>query len=353
MWKVQGKTEANLFNHVTLNSRCFMPISGASSYLPTINDFLPSWELVNATLGAAGPLLLRNPNGTVPPTVSRGDLVAMRDALQLKHADITGQMNNVQIAAAALRAMKEALQLQGGRFNDAVRSALAGTTFESALPLLPQPGAGQGVFVEPMDDIATLWAKINVTMGINGFTAPLVLQGGFTLTHFNDALALLKAQFELVHKEDFLVSFKIKERNRMQDLIYPILKAYRLAVPTRFAADDPLVVSLPKLTPEPGSTPDAVLANGAWNAPTSQGKLTWDESTSPDLDEYEVRWSPGPDYDADTEVTIANIPKTAPREYFTTQGLLAIGDESNFKVYVKTLTGNERGSNTVKITRTT
>jgi len=330
-----------------------MPISGASSYLPTINEFLPSWELVNATLGGGGPLLLRNPNGTVPPTVSRADLVTMRDNLQLKHADISGQMNNVQIAAAALRAMKEALNLQGGRFNGAVRSDLAGTTFEAALPLLPQPGAGQGIFVEPMDDIATLWAKINAAVGIPGFTAPLVLQGNFTLTDFNTALANLKAQFELVHKEDFLVSFKIKERNRMQDLIYPILKAYRLAVPTKFAADDPLVVSLPKLTPDAGSTPDAVLANGTWNVPTSQGKLTWDESTSPDVVEYEVRWSPGPDYDADTEVTIANIPVAGPREYSTTQGLLAIGDVSNFKIYVKTTTGNERGSNTVKITRTT
>jgi hypothetical protein len=119
------------------------------------------------------------------------------------------------------------------------------------------------------------------------------------------------------------------------------------------AANDPLVLSLPKLTPEPGSTPDPVLANGTWNVPTTQGKLTWDESSAPDLAEYEVRWSPGPTYDVDTEVVIANIAKDAPREYFTTQGLLAIGDVSNFKIYVKTTTGNERGSNTVKITRTT
>lgn len=58
-------------------------------------------------------------------------------------------------------------------------------------------------------------------------------------------------------------------------------------------------------------------------------------------------------YDATLEVVLANIAKTAPREFFTTQGLVAIGDVSLFKVYVKTTTGNERGSNTVKITRTT
>ena len=330
-----------------------MPISGASSFIPTLNDFLPSWELVNSTLGVAGPLLLRNPNGTVPPTVSRADLVTMRDDLQLKHADITGEMINVQIGAAALRAMKGGLHLRGGQFNAAVRSDLAGTTFAEALPLLPQPGDGQGIFSEPMDDIATLWARVNAVVGIPGFTAPLLLLGGYSLAEFNAALALLKVQFETVHKEDFLVSFKIKERNRMQNLIYPLLKAYRLAVPTKFAADDPLVVSLPKLTPDPGSTPDGVLASGSWNVPTTQGKLTWDAATSPEVVEFEVRWSPGPNYDPDTEVVLANIPVAGPREYSTTQGLLAIGDVSNFKIYAKTGTGNERGSNTVKVTRTT
>ena len=76
-------------------------------------------------------------------------------------------------------------------------------------------------------------------------------------------------------------------------------------------------------------------------------------STATGLDEFEVRWSPRTDYDAANEVVLANIAKTAPLEYFTTQGLLAIGDVSNLKVYVKATTGNERGSNTVKITRTT
>jgi hypothetical protein len=297
--------------------------------------------------------VLRNPNGPVPPTINRAALVTMRDDLQAKHTDITGQINNVEIAAATLKGMKEALHLRGGQFNDAVRSDLAGTAYVDALPELPSPGDGQERFVEPMDDIGTLWPKVNAAAGIPGFTPPLLLLGGYPVADFATALAALKTQYETLRKDDFLVGFKIKERNKMQDLIYPILKAYRQAVPTKFAANDPLVLSLPKLTPEPGSTPDAVLADGTWNAPTAQGKLTWNASTAPDLAEYEIRWSPGPNYDVSLEVVIGNVAPTATREFFTTQGLLAMGDVSNFKVYVKTTTGNERGSNTVKITRTT
>ncbi len=329
-----------------------MPISGASSYIPTLNDFLPHWEQVNTALGGGGPLVLRNPNGPTPPTLNRAALVTMRDDLQAKHTDITGQINNVEIAAATLKTMKEALHLRGGQFNDAVRSALAGTAYAEALPILPSPGDGQEIFVEPMDDVATLWPKINAAAGIAGFTPPLLLLGGYAVADFLTDLAALKTQFETVGKESFLVSFKIKERNKMQDAIYPVLKAYRQAVPTKFAADDPVVLSLPKLTPDPGSTPNAVVANGVWNVPTTQGKLTWAASTDPNLYQYEVRWSPGPTYDAALEVVIGNVAPTATREFFTTQGLLASGDVSNFKVYVVTTTGNERGSNTVKITRT-
>ena len=129
-------------------------------------------------------LVLRNPNGPTPPTVNCAALVTMRDDLQAKHTDITGQMNNVQIAAAALRIMKEALHLRGGQFNDAVRSDLAGTTFAEALPLLPQPGDGQGIFVEPMDDVATLWPKINAAAGIAGFQSDRL--EGRTAAHGQD-----------------------------------------------------------------------------------------------------------------------------------------------------------------------
>ncbi|MEQ1772087.1 MAG: hypothetical protein ABL879_19920, partial [Devosia sp.] len=128
----------------------------------------------------------------------------------------------------------------------------------------PTPTDGRGVFVEPLDDIATLWAKLNTAVNIPGFTAPLLLLGGYTLAEFNTVLAALKTQFETVAKEQLGVTLKIGDRNALQDVIYPVLKAYRQSVPTKFPATDPLVVTLPKLTPDAGSTPDAVLANGAW-----------------------------------------------------------------------------------------
>jgi len=321
-----------------------MPINGPSSYIPTTNEFLAHWDAANLALGAGGPLLL-------PGGITRANLLTQRDALQTKQSEIEGQINNREIARADLQTKKEDLHLRGGQFNDKVRALLGTTAYAKALPVLPTPTDGQGNFVPPLDDISTLWTKLNAAVGLPGFTPPLLLLGGFAVADFNTALAALKAQFSTASTEEVLVTLKLAERNAIQDVIYPLLKAYRQVLPTYFAANSPLVASLPKLTPEPGSTPDAVLANGVWNAPTSQGKLTWDASTAADLAEYEVRWSPGTTYDSAIEIVLGTIAPAAPREFFTTQGLATAGAQSVFKVYVKTTTGNERGSNTVKITR--
>lgn len=321
-----------------------MPINGPASYVPTTNEFLAHWDAANAALGGGGPLLL-------PGGVTRANLLAQRDALQVKQSEVEGQINGREIARADLDTKKEDMHLRAGQFNDKVRALLGTTPYARALPVLPTQTDGQGTFVPPMDDIGTLWGKLNVAVGIPGFTPPLLLLGGYPLADFNTALAGLKAQFSTASTEDVLVTLKLAERNAIQDVIYPWLKSYRQVLPTYFAANSPLVASLPRLTPEAGSTPDPVLANGVWNAPTTQGKITWDASTATDLAEYEVRWSPGTTYDSGIEIVLGTIAPAAPREFFTAQGLGSPGAVSVFKVYVKTTTGNERGSNTVKITR--
>lgn len=328
-----------------------MPVTGPGSYLSTMDDFLPHWEQVNLTLGAGGPLVVRNPNGPVPPTLARAILEGWRADLAAKHTELEGQINNVEIAWAELKAMKAAIHLRATQFNEKVRSELGDTAYADALPVLAAVTDGMALFLKPLDDISTLWAKINAAAGIAGFTPPLKLLGDYDLAAFDAELALLRAKYPLVSRAEFLVSFKISERNRLQDQIYPLLKAYRLAVPTRFAANDPLVLTLPKLTPDPGSTPEPVLANGLWVPAEEKAKLTWDASTDPNLAEYEVRWSPGTSYDAANEVVLGSVAKDAPREFLTAQGLATPGAVSVFKVYVKITTGNERGSNTVKITR--
>ena len=142
-----------------------------------------------------------------------------------------------------------------------------------------------------------------------------------------------------------------ERRNVTQATAYTALVNYRKAVLGTFDPLDALVASLPKLTPDPGSTPDAVTATGIWDVPTQQAKITFTASTEPNLDHYELRMSLGPTYSTENETVVASLAPTDPREFLTDAGLTSSGEVASFKVYVITTSSNEAGSNAVAVTR--
>lgn len=320
-----------------------MPISGPASYLPTTDEFSAHWNLVNAAL-APGALVL--PAGT-----TRANLESLRTSLGALHAAVQNAINDVETARADLEDRKLALHTRLNQFNDKGRSYLASTTLARALPKVPGLTEGQGTFLPALDDMESLWTRANALAPTGGFTPPLLLLGGYALATFSADLVLLRAAFKAATTRDVDLRVKRGERQDVEAVIYPILKSYREAMPTFFAANHALVASLPQLTPDPGSTPDGVSVTGVWDAVTAQGKLTWPASTAGDLDHYDIRWSPGPTYSADAESVLGRVEPDAAREFFTTQGLGAPGAVSVFRVYVVTTTGNEKGSNTAQITR--
>ena len=69
------------------------------------------------------------------------------------------------------------------------------------------------------------------------------------------------------------------------------------------------------------------------------------------ISQIEIRFCAGPNYSTDVEQVIGNITPDALREFFTDTGLGAPGNVASFRVYVITDTGNEKGSNTLVVTR--
>jgi len=320
-----------------------VPIEGPASYLPTTDEFLAHWSLVNTAL-APGSLVL--PAGT-----TRANLETHRTALGVLHAAVQAAINDVEMGRADLEDRKGALHARLNQFNEKARSYLGSTTLARSLPKVPGLSEGQGAWLPALDDMENLWTRANALAPVGGYTPPLLLLGGYALATFSADLALLRTAYRTITSKEVDLRVKRGERQDLEDVIYPILKSYREAMPTFFAPDHALVVALPRLSPEPGSTPDPVSLTGVWNAPTTQGKLTWTESAEATLDHYEVRWSPGSSYSADDESVLGSVDPEAAREFLTAQGLGAPGAVSVFRVYVVTTTGNEKGSNTAQITR--
>ena len=78
--------------------------------------------------------------------------------------------------------------------------------------------------------------------------------------------------------------------------------------------------------------------------------MVWTAATTPNLDDHQVRMSPGATYDADTTTVVATVPSDM-LSLSTAAELDNPGDVASFKVFVRLTTGNEAGSNTVTITR--
>ena len=185
---------------------------------------------------------------------------------------------------------------------------------------------------------------------IPGFTGPLILSGGYALADFTADVAATYAAYNASRDTTQGSTLARMHLDNLEGPAKLKMKQYRKAVISVLPAGDDLLLSIPAITPAPGSTPDPVAAGGLWSVADVTGVLNWTASTNPHLDHYSVRTSPGPRYSTDEESVVADLP-TGTLTFSTLEGLAAPGAAAVFKVYVVLTTGNEKGSNVVRITR--
>lgn len=321
-----------------------MPLTDIGSYVNVMDQIAAHWETVNTELGGAPATDLKLAAG-----YTRANFVAERDALNTAITTLEDLENARQIAAANRDSQKAALRQKLGQFRAMLRAVIPNSKYAGAAQLMPNFGAAESRFLAPFDDMQSLWTRINADTTVPGFTPPLLI-GTYTLTMFTTELAALRTAYGQLTTAETDLNVGRQERNALLPLARERMVQYRSAVEATFGPDHPLTVSLPDLSPAPGSTPDPVTLTGSWNAPASQAQLVWSPSADPNLEEYEVRMSPGAAYDADTATVIASVPPGT-TTLNTTDGLDLSGDVASFKVIVKLTTGNQSSSNAVTITR--
>jgi hypothetical protein len=324
-----------------------MPITGPSSYVPTIESFINHWTAVNAALPAAQPLVLPANGPDTPAPVALADLQSLYNALIAQRDVVQASIIDEALASETLIDQKRALLAKLNLFNDTIRGSYPGSKWERVLTGAPSIGDGRTLFIRAIESTRNIWSRFNTTSGL----AAIVLAGGYDLAAFDADLSALRVAYVASGKEEDSLALEREERNDIQDRIYPILKRYRALMPTLFPVGAALVDELPQLTPTSSRTPDPVTATAVWDVATSKAKITWTASTDSELARYEVRWSPGLEYQVDAESTLGTISPGATLEFLTDQGLTTPGAKSNFRVVVVLTTGNEAGSEPVSVVR--
>lgn len=317
-----------------------MPISGSSSYPATINEFVAHWSQADAAL---------SPNSIVLANGASVDtLESLGEDLSDKRDEVEAALNGREIARGDVELKKSAIQVRVVQFNDKVRAFFPDTQWLNALPEAPRTSSAEGVFLSPVADASNLWTRINADPNT---AAPITLLGAYDQATFAVDIAALKSAYGTLDTAGTNLAITRGQRNKLQDEIYEILKSYRLALPTFFAKDDPLVTTLPRLSPLPGHTPDPVTLSGQWDPGAEMANLSWTESTDSSLARYEIRMSPGPNYLTEDESVIGTVEPGSPLTFSTNSGLTAAGLTAGFRVYVVLTTGNEKGSNDLIIAR--
>ncbi|MEQ1936153.1 MAG: hypothetical protein ABL962_20040, partial [Fimbriimonadaceae bacterium] len=245
-----------------------MPFSGPSSYLETIDEFIGHWTDVNVAL---------TPDLILPGPYALADLQSDRTSLAAAITQLEGVINVREGHATDRDNKKGPLRERKRQLGSLVRGMLADSIFVGQIPRLVDFNSSMGLWIISMDDFAHLWTNINLTPPA-GFTPPLTLTGGYLIAAFNADIASLKATFTALTQADQDVERELDERDDIYKRIRDQMVRYRAAVAGMFAEDHPLLLSLPRLVPLPGHTPDAVVLSGVWNPATNKGDFTWTES---------------------------------------------------------------------------
>lgn len=322
-----------------------MPLIDLGSYVTTGEEFKSHWTDVDAARVAAGGTALVLADGS-----ALADLTAAVAAAATAITAGEDFENAISLAITNRDNRRVTLRERVIEFREAAEYRLKGSGYVRALPDTPHPNASEQKFLKALDDMASLWVRINADATLPNFTPPLVLRETFPLALFQTEVAALRVNYKTLTDAENDARIARGQRDVLLTPLRDRFVMYRAAILVEYGAMHPFTTTLPDVYVQPGSTPSPVPLTGTWNPTTAQAEFNWPASDDPNLDEYEMRMSPGPTYDAATATVIGHIP-AGTTTFATSEGLASSGDVASFKLFVKLTTGHEAGSNTVTITR--
>ena len=302
-------------------------------------EFKKHWLSSNTKLGAS-PLILTLPDKT---SLSQAQFAGLHTSLLAQQDTLQTWAVDVQIARGNVNVKKAELLAKFNLFTALMDGSYQGTGFYEARPLAPGITFGKELFLKPLGDAMKLWKRMNEGEAPAGVTLPLVLGDGTDQGGFASAVSALC--FAYAGLEDKEVDLRIARGNRnvTQTRAYAAMKMYREGAENKFVLHPELIETLPRLSPLPGHTPDAVNASAMLEG-SNQSKIVHDASTDAMISHYELRGNAGDDYNEGDAVVIASHEPGEAMEFVTPFALTQPGAKAAFKIFVVLTTGNEAGS---------
>jgi hypothetical protein len=319
-----------------------MPITTISGFQITLANVATHWVRVDDDLAPAALEL----KGGYTLSKLTTDQAAIATLIQ----KVDSSVLILATLASKRDQLKEKLRPRLTQFRGGVKSALFGTPYASTLPTLPLTTADMAGTLKPFSEMETLWERINADEGDDAIVGGLRLAKGYDVAAFKTELAALQAVYKQISLLEQTLAVDRRTRDTLRQEIVTRLRQYKNAVIARYDTDHPLLKTVPNLYPTGCTTPDAVMLSGHWSTDHICAQLTWTASANDQLDHYSVRAAPLPAYSTRNEAVVAMMPPGT-LSWHGDVGLTEVGEGVVLKVYVVTKSGNEKGSNVIKIVR--
>jgi hypothetical protein len=319
-----------------------MPITTISGFQITLANVATHWARVDDDLA---PDVLELKGG-----YTLGELTVDQSAIAVLIQKVDSSVLILATLASKRDQLKEKLRPKLTQFRGAVKSALYGTPYASTLPTLPLTTADMAGTLKPFTEMETLWERINTDEGDDAIVGGLRLAKGYDLAAFKTDFAALQSVYKQISLLEQTLAVDRRTRDTLRQEIVTRLRQYKNAVIARYDAEHPLLVTVPNLYPTGGTTPEGVTLSGAWSTDNTCAQLAWTASENDQLDHYSIRAAPLPTYSTRNEAVVAMVSADT-LTWHGDVGLTGAGEGILVKVYVVTKTGNEKGSNVIKIVR--
>jgi len=227
-----------------------MPITDLGSYVTTGQEFQSHLTDVNADRVANSVPVLTLPGGYSLANLT-SDVAAVATAIT-NGEDLD---NALALATSARDVLKETLRHRLIEFRDAVKYRLKGSGYVGALPDTPQLSSSEQKILKALDDMASLWVRINGETGVPSFTPPLILLENYELVDFQTDLTSLRANYKAVTEAENDARIARKKRDVLLAPLRNRFVQYRQAIGVEYGDEHPFTLSLPDVYPSTGTQP--------------------------------------------------------------------------------------------------
>lgn len=318
-----------------------MAIHHKSSYPRILSKIVAHWKEVDASLPRGSSLVLKTDHGE---SLSLPDLVDLLLSIRVHLSAAQQRVGTATEARLIVDSAKRAILFRAQAIARNINwKNNHGTEDQINYPKINDDCEA---FISNLEEMAGAWSAVDRLEGV-----PMVLAGRYRHSDFVSELGNLVESIAIAKEAAAAEENARAKYDALFKKLPDLLGTYHRAVLSHLPENSPLLKALPVTAIPDDSVPPPTDCCGTWSDSENSAVITWHPSPETRPHHHEVRYSPGAEYDAEIESTLAVIPMGQPSSWKGTGSSDSGSYLSLFRIYTVLKSGAESHGGTIAIVR--